>query len=86
LPWIILALRHPETSTMFEMADRPFGGKPFQSTDKQARTRMIEHLRIATDLNFGYDANGRPEEIELAISAWENWWAEHTDDYAAASR
>jgi hypothetical protein len=73
LPWMILALRHPEATTMFELADQPFGGKPYQRINEEAQARMINHLRLATGQNFGYKPDASAEENEQAISAWEEW-------------
>jgi tetratricopeptide (TPR) repeat protein len=74
LPWMILALRHPEATTMFELADQPFGGKPYQGMNKEAQVRMINRLQLATGNNFGYNPEASAEENEQAISAWENWF------------
>jgi hypothetical protein len=74
LPWMILALRYPEATTMFEMADRPFGGKPYQTTNKEAQARMINRLRSATGHNFDHKPNASAEENEQAISSWEEWF------------
>ena len=74
LPWMILALRYPEATTMFEMADQPFGGKSYQATNKEAQARMINRLRSATGHNFGHKPNSSAEENEQAISAWEDWF------------
>ena len=74
LPWMILALRYPEAATMFEIADQPFGGKPYQATKEEAQTRMINRLRVATGQNFGYNPYGNTEENKYAISAWEQWY------------
>lgn len=74
LPWMILSLRHPEATTMFELADQPFGGKPYQQKYKEAQVRMINRLRLASGNNFGYQPNTSAEENEQAISAWEDWF------------
>ena len=74
LPWMILALRYPEATTMFELADQPFGGKPYQSINEEAQTRMINRLRSATGHNFGYKPDASTEKNEQAISAWEGWF------------
>jgi tetratricopeptide (TPR) repeat protein len=74
LPWMILALRYPEAATMFELADQPFGGKPYQSINEEAQARMINRLRSATGHNFGYKQDATAEENEQAISAWEGWF------------
>ncbi len=74
LPWMILALRYPEATTMFEIADRPFGGKPFQTEGKQHTTRMIKRLRTATGQKFGYELDADLDENEQAIAAWEQWY------------
>ncbi len=78
LPWMILALRYPEATTMFELADRPFGGKPYQSINEEAQARMIHRLRSATGYNFGYKPEASAEENEQAIDAWEKWSQQYT--------
>lgn len=74
LPWMILALRYPEANTMFELADQPFGGKPYQLINEEAKSRMINRLRLATGQDFGYKADAGVEKNEQAISAWEKWF------------
>lgn len=76
LPWMILSLRYPEGTTMFEIADTPFGGQPFQASDEEARSRMINRLREATGQDFGYDHQGTAEDNEQALSAWEKYVSE----------
>jgi tetratricopeptide (TPR) repeat protein len=74
LPWMILALRYPEATTMFELADQPFGGKPYQMVKEEAQARMINHLRLATGQHFGYNPKVGTEENTPAIKAWEKWF------------
>ena len=71
-------------ATVFELADRPFGTKPFQTPDSEVVARMIDRLRTATGQDFGFDPNGTAEQNEAAIAAWENWWQENAADYGVS--
>jgi len=84
LPWMIQALRERSAAVMFEYADDPLlrDGRR-QPTEQQILTNMINRLREVTGGNFGYDSDASAEENEQAITAWENWWAEHAADYNA---
>jgi hypothetical protein len=81
LPQMILALRNIKAAALFVLADDPLlcadgmrEGCHKAPTKKQILAMMINHLRIVTGQNFGYDAYGNSEEKEQAIAAWEEWF------------
>jgi hypothetical protein len=80
LPQMILSLRNIKAAALFVLADDPLlcadgmrEGCHKAPTKEQALAMMINHLRIVTGQNFGYDPNASTEENEQAIAAWEDW-------------
>ncbi|MHC4316435.1 MAG: hypothetical protein ACYSW3_28670 [Planctomycetota bacterium] len=80
LPQLILALRNIKAAALFVLADDPLlcadgmrEGCHKAPTKEQVLAMMINHLRIVTGQNFGYNPYGNSEEKEKAIAAWEEW-------------
>ncbi|MGD8499497.1 MAG: tetratricopeptide repeat protein [Phycisphaerales bacterium] len=95
LPWMILALRRPESAAFLEYAEDPLlrYRVPKQITNdtlfefftrEQLVANMIERLRTVSNQNFGYDPNTDFDEKERAISAWESWWSEQARYYGVS--
>jgi hypothetical protein len=95
LPWMILALRRPESAAFFECAEDPLlrYRVPKQITNdtvfeffkrEQLVANMIERLRAVSGQNFGYNPNASAGEIENVISAWESWWSEQARYYGVS--
>ncbi len=82
LPTMILALRHIEAVTLFDLADDPLRcADGFLDEDchegpnkEQNLAMMINRLRVITGQNFGYDPDASAQENEQAIAAWEDWY------------
>ena len=85
LPNMVLALRHIEEGSMFDYAEDPLHRGSRKQTKEQSFARMIERLREVTGQNFGYDPEGTPEHKKEVISAWEQWWEEHAEEYGASN-
>lgn len=48
----------------------------------EARPRIVQSLRILTELNLGYDPKAHPELNREAIARWVKWWQEARDTFA----
>ncbi|MGD2093809.1 MAG: hypothetical protein PVH77_02255 [Phycisphaerales bacterium] len=60
---------------MFEVTDRSFWNRPYQTIKEETENRMIGRMKMATGQNFSYnpDANTK-EERKLAMAACEQWY------------
>jgi tetratricopeptide (TPR) repeat protein len=75
LPAMIQTLRIPSGGKMFEYADNPLirYGK-HKPTDQEMVVKMINRLRIISGQSFGYNPGATPQQNEVAIAAWEEWF------------
>jgi tetratricopeptide (TPR) repeat protein len=76
LPVMIESLRHPESSTLFDLADRVEAGP-----EAVRVSRMMKRLQEVTGQAFNFDPTGPAEAKEAAIASWEDWWNTHADEY-----